>query len=88
MGNLKSLVIIGVVLIAGLLLVENSPGQDQPDNTKSASKTAAERQKMDWWRQRRASRARDSALKAHMKHQTKAVRKRMRKDAKRAEKTN
>ncbi len=37
---------------------------------------------------RKAKQSRDSALKAHMKHQTRAVRKRMKKDYKKANITN
>jgi hypothetical protein len=88
MGRLKTVVIIGVVLIIGLCMAESSPGQNTPDNSKTASKTAADRKKMDWWRQRKANRTRDSALKAHMKHQSKSVRKRMKKDAKKAKQVN
>jgi hypothetical protein len=88
MGRLKSIVIISAVALIGLCAIENIRGQDTPSDKKASAKTAAERKKMLWWRQRKANRARDSALKAHMKHQTRAVRKRMRKDAKKAKITN
>jgi len=82
------MIIISALAIAGLCAVERSPGQDAPASNKAGAKTAEDRKKLDWWRQRRASRARDSALKAHMKHQSKTVRKRMKKDAKKARITN
>jgi hypothetical protein len=89
MGRLKTIVVTGMIALVGVCAIESSTGQDNvPGNNKSAAKTAADRKKLDWWRQRKANRARDSALKAHMKHQSKAVRKRMRKDAKKAKTTN
>ena len=89
MGRLKTIVIAGIFAMVGICAVESSTGQDNvPGNGKSGAKTAAERKKQDWWRQRRANKARDSALKAHMKHQSKSVRKRMKKDAKKAKTTN
>ena len=75
--------------LIGVCAIESSTGQDNvPGNGKSGAKTQADRKKLDWWRERRANRARDSALKAHMKHQSKSVRKRMKKDAKKAKTTN
>jgi hypothetical protein len=89
MSRYKTLIIAGSLAFAALFEIENTTGQDAPSSPpKNAAKTASERKKLDWWRQRRASKARDSALKAHMKHQSKAVRKRMKKDAKKAKVTN
>ncbi len=88
MKRLRTLVILCIVAIVGITAFESTVAQDKPDNTKNSAKTAADRKKLDWWRKRKASRARDSALKAHMKHQTRKVRRRMKKDAKKAKITN
>lgn len=87
MGGLKTIGVILIIGFIGFCTIESSPGQDAPDKSKGA-KSAKERQKMEFWRQRKIDRSRDSALKAHMKHQSKAVRKRMKKDAKRAKEFN
>jgi hypothetical protein len=87
MGGLKTAGIVIAITVIGLCVIESSPGQNQPDNSKSA-KSAKERAKMDFWRQRKIKHSRDSALKAHMKHQTREVRRRMKKDARKAKKFN
>lgn len=76
-----------VIAVTGLCAVVNSSGQDNPDKSKGAT-SAKERQKQEFWRRRKINKMRDSALKAHMKHQTKEVRKRMKKDAKTARQFN
>ena len=88
MRKFKSLGILCAALIMGLSSVENSFGQaTPPDNSKSA-KTAKERDKQAWKRQRKVDRATKAALKAHMKRQPKDVQKRMKQDAKKANKYN
>jgi len=82
---MKFRILISAILIAGLCVKTNSSAQDNP---KPVDKTARDLKKTEWLKQRQADRDRDAALKAHMKHQTKDVRKRMKQDAKKAAKYN
>ena len=86
MIKFKHKAIAGIVAVIALVTIESSIGQD--NSPKSASQTAKAMKKKQWMMARRAKHTRDSALKAHMKHQSKSVRKRMKKDAKKAKITN
>ena len=87
MLRLKSKVVLISFAVIGLFIAGSILGQDAPDKSKAA-KSAKEREKQEFWKRRKINRSRDSALKAHMKHQSKAVRKRMKKDAKKAKSYN
>lgn len=90
MNKQKPIVILLIVATMLVGRVGSSYGQDnkKPNNPKSAAQTSKELKKKEWERKRQEKHAYDLALKAHMKHQTKAVRKRMKKDAKIAKKHN
>lgn len=81
---------IAPLLIWGLLLLfsTNIKAQDKSGKPVSTAETSKDLEKKKWERQRAVDKATKKALKAHMNHQTKDVRKRMKKDAKKAAKNN
>jgi hypothetical protein len=84
----KTFFIISVTVIIGLSAARPIAAQDKADNSSKSAKTAEDRSKQQFWRERKAKKEKDAALKAHMKHQTKEVRKRMKKDKKKADEYN
>ncbi len=87
MSKLKSIIIVCLIIAVETCLVQISYGQDNPTDHKAPT-TARELKKKEWLEERKVEREKKAALKAHMKHQTKAVRRRMRKDARQADKYN
>ena len=85
MRRFSFIITIGCIAIIMFGMVERGICQESP---KSADATSKELKKKDWERQRASKKATKAALKAHMQHQTKDVRKRMKKDAKKAKENN
>jgi len=79
-----------IIMMAGLTSVFPSiaHAQNKPSVPNSPVKTSKEMEKQQWKKQRKIDIATKKALKAHMNHQTKEVRRRMKKDAKKASTNN
>lgn len=96
MKSVKSIIKVNAIIIVFTALflqcprVAHAQKKEAPNGngTDASPHTARQLKQAQWKKQRKIDKATQKALKAHLKDQTKAVRRRMKKDAKRAAKNN